>query len=413
MRRGRPLSLVRDLNIDAVAAWTFGGLRIDGLPRSLWWVPQHATACALGLIALIVAAAEGASAGLAAILFAGFALGAAVTMSPFLGAAFSLVFAAAVAADSLREPRRAVARLGRHALAAVPVAVALAWCVRTGMLEGTSGAMKIGWGGLAAHSPIRVLLLGLGPALLPASVGLWAARRTPRHAITAAAGLLVGLALYYLLWIPPDEAYVGFRAGQVMLVSLPALVALGIDAGLRPAVRRVGAVALVLCFAVGLPTTLIDWYNAQDTDNRGMGPGFRWTLRVTPDEQEAFQWIRRATDPRATVQMEPTSRERDTWTLIPTFAHRRMAAGMAYSLLRRPEFEKRSLQVRTMYATLDARAAWDTARALGIDYIYVDRAERAAFPSDALAKFDGHPDFFRRVFANAEVRIYSVVSGGR
>ena len=64
-----------------------------------------------------------------------------------------------------------------------------------------------------------------------------------------------------------------------------------------------------------------------------MGPGFLWTQTVTPDEQEAFRWIRRATAPEATVQFEPVSRGRDSWSMIPTFAHRRLAAGMAYSLL--------------------------------------------------------------------------------
>ena len=38
-----------------------------------------------------------------------------------------------------------------------------------------------------------------------------------------------------------------------------------------------------------LPTTLIDTYNAQDIGNRQMGPGFRWTIMLTPDEQEAYR----------------------------------------------------------------------------------------------------------------------------
>src|SRR5687767_465986 len=35
--RGRPLAELRDVNVDAVTAWYFGGLRIDNIPRSLWY----------------------------------------------------------------------------------------------------------------------------------------------------------------------------------------------------------------------------------------------------------------------------------------------------------------------------------------------------------------------------------------
>ena len=46
--RGRPLSALLDMNIDAVTNWSFGGLRIDNVPRSLWYTPQHTTSIALG-----------------------------------------------------------------------------------------------------------------------------------------------------------------------------------------------------------------------------------------------------------------------------------------------------------------------------------------------------------------------------
>ena len=130
---------------------------------------------------------------------------------------------------------------------------------------------------------------------------------------------------------------------------------------------------------------------------------------MTPDEQEAFRWIRRATDPQATVQMEPVSRGRDSWTVIPAFGQRRMAAGMAYALLHRPEFDERSNRARRMYETPDAAEAWGIARELGVDYLYVDRVERQNVPPASLDKFDAHPEHFRLVFSNREVRIYGVV----
>ena len=51
-RTGGPLDALRDNNIDAVTRLVFDGLTIDNLPRSLWYTPQHAGACALGLVAL-------------------------------------------------------------------------------------------------------------------------------------------------------------------------------------------------------------------------------------------------------------------------------------------------------------------------------------------------------------------------
>ena len=57
--RGEPLSRLKDINIDAITAWHFEGLRIDGLPRCLWYVPQHSMAYSLGLIALTAVARGG------------------------------------------------------------------------------------------------------------------------------------------------------------------------------------------------------------------------------------------------------------------------------------------------------------------------------------------------------------------
>ena len=59
LRRGRPLAALSDMNIDAVTAWSFNGMRVDNVPRSLWYTPQHTTAVALGLVGWLVAIAGG------------------------------------------------------------------------------------------------------------------------------------------------------------------------------------------------------------------------------------------------------------------------------------------------------------------------------------------------------------------
>jgi uncharacterized membrane protein len=191
-----------------------------------------------------------------------------------------------------------------------------------------------------------------------------------------------------------------------MLPGLLAFFLAGWFNGGRRAAAGIGIVAVIA--AVGLPTTLIDVYNAQDTTNQGMAPGFRWTVPVTRAQQAAFDWVRTNTPPAAIVQMEPVSRGRDTWSLIPSFAERRMAAGLPISLMNVPAYQERSEQVRGIYAGTSASEAWDVARRLAIDYLYLDSVERTAYAGVPTEKFDAAPEYFTPVYRNAEVRIYRV-----
>jgi uncharacterized membrane protein len=222
------------------------------------------------------------------------------------------------------------------------------------------------------------------------------------------------LGLLYFVRLVPDPAWVGFRAGQILQLTLPGVAVLWIAWTLerRGAWRWVNLSMLALLFAVGLPTTLIDVRNAQDTSFRAMGPGFRWTIDITPEQQAAFTWIRRATPPDAVVQMEITARGRETWSLVPSFAERRMAAGEPIALLMDEGNKERVSLVRTLYQTTDSEQAWDIARRLGIDYVYVDRVERQHY-ADGIAKFERTPHLFAPVYRNDEVRVYGIVDGPR
>jgi hypothetical protein len=404
--RGHPLSAVTDMNIDAVTAWSFDGLRIDGVARAMWYTPQHAMSCALGVIALPVAAYAGATAPLGGIALAGLALGLSTTFNPLLGGVFSLVYGSVVLADAVRT--RQFKTVLRHGIAAGMVALAIVWSLANEMFEGAGGALVFGFGGLARNAPVATLMLSLGVIIAAAVAGLWPLRGLGRPFWPALATVAAGLVLFYGVRLDVDLAYVGFRAGQLLQIGLAAFVARALDRGQR-ASRIAVAAAVAILLAAGVPTTAIDVYNAQDIGNRRMGPGFHWTIAVTPAEQAAFEWIRTHTPATAIVQMDPMAHGRETWTLIPSFAQRRMAAGLPISLLNTPEYERRSQRVRDIYATGDAEAGWVAARRLRINYLYVGRAERAAIPAPALDKFEKHPEFFRRVFANDDVRLYAVV----
>ena len=109
----------------------------------------------------------------------------------------------------------------------------------------------------------------------------------------------------------------------------------------------------------------------------------------------------------AIVQMEPIVRAREHWTLIPSFAGRRMAAGLPISLLPQPEYLEASEQVKAIYASDDAGEASAIARRLRIDYLYVDATDTAAYP-DGVRKFDEQPALFSKMFSSGEARVYRV-----
>ncbi len=403
--RGMALAAVRDVNVDAMSAWVLRGYRIDGLQRCLWYVPQHSMAYALGLIALAAVAAIGSTGSIGAILFAGVALACSAALNPFVGGIFALAYGVAVVIDAWRRPAPLV-RIVLHALAGIPVALVLAWCVANQMVEGAGAALQVGFSGPSRHWPVVSLLLSLGPILLVGVAGLWPSRLWPLERVTPFAVLaLLSLFLLYFVRLSVDEAWVGFRAGQMMLVALAVLAARFIAIGWNSRRGMTAAIAGAALLA-GVPTTIIDEYNARDVHNLSMGPGFPWTIVISVPQQHALAWIRAETPPTSIVQMDPTVRERSTWSLIPSFAERRMAAGLPISLLDVPEYHERSQRVRAVYDTPSAPDASQAARSLRIDYLYVDEVERAAHP--AAAKFDAAPEYFERVFSEGAVAVYRV-----
>jgi hypothetical protein len=404
---GIPLDALRDVNIDAVANWwPPHGLRIDGIPRCFWWVPQHSMSYVLGLGAMAIGLAGGSGAPLLVHALAGVCLGGAIAMNPFVGALFAAAWGIGLAIDALRA-NDLVPRLLRCAIAIVPAGLALAWCVGNQMAGGATGALRFGLRGNAANDPLFNLCLSLGPAFAVAIAGAVAVtldREWRRLAIPSALVVIALLAMHFVA-LASDDSWVGFRAGQLILISLPPFAAAGFaaDGWAGRLAVAVGLAALL----IGLPTTLVDVYNAQDVTNTHEGPGFPWTQIVDRQQADALDWVRRATPADATVQLDPIARQRTTWSIIPSFAQRRMAAGEPRTLIEEPEYHVRSGRVQRMYETNDAREAWDHAHALRIDYVWIDAVERAAYPA-GMAKFDANPSYFEPVFRNSEVRIYRV-----
>jgi hypothetical protein len=402
-RAGRPLAALTEMNIDAISNWQFGGLRIDDLPRGLWYNPQHSFACALGLIAAVVAAAGGAKSSGRAVWLAGVALGLSTCFNPFVGAVFSAIYGVSIILEALRYPG-AIRTVRQHALTAIPVIAAVVWCGLNKVAGGAGSAVHFGFGGSAAQNTLLALVLSTGPVLIPAAAGLWRWESLPAQpARVALVGVVLALLLMHLMTLS-ESSWVGFRTGQVLLLMLPLLFARFLSGLTRFGSR----LAFGLCAAVvalGLPTTIIDTYNAQDIGNRALGPGFRWTVPVTAAQQAAFAWVQTRVPEDAIVQMEPILRGRDHWSLIPSFAQRRMSAGLPISLLPTPEYMQGSLEVQRISNTASAAEAHDLAKARGIQYLYIDEDDRTAYPA-GMAKFT--EPYFERAYDRRGITIVAV-----
>jgi hypothetical protein len=405
--RGRPLESLRDMNVDAVTAWKYNGLRIDGVHRTMYYTPQHGLSCALGLLALATGAA-GVTATLPAIVAAGLLLGAAGTMNPFLGAAFGLIYGLAILVNALLR-RSAMRTVVLHAVTAIPLALAILWGLGNSMGEGAGQALTIGWVGHARHAPVVTLLLSLGPVLLPGVIGFLPDRRLPpQPARIALVGLIVGLFLLYFV-VLSEPSWVGFRAGQILLAMLTLPLSRLLDRLLASGHRLAAAGIVGGVLIAGSPTTVVDVFNASDISNLKPGPGFPWTLTISSAQQQALAWVKRHTPATAIVQMEPLARGRGHWSFIPTFAERRMTAGLPISLLPVPMYESRSRLVQEIFTAPTAEDAHQRARSLLIDYLWVDQFEREAYP-DGVARLDSAPTRFKPVFRNSEVTVYQVLA---
>ena len=289
-RTGGPLDALRDNNIDAVTRLVFDGLTIDNLPRSLWYTPQHAGACALGLVALTIAAARGVAAPLGARIIAGVSLAAALTVQP-------------AARRHVRGDLRRVAGAGgdRPALAGRAARHSRpggrrgsggrrgAALIRAGMVEGAGDALHIGFVGYARHHPFGTLALALGPALAcalpallwvlpfrsPARNGRGSCRRPPRSSSASCCSISPACRT------ATQSGSAGAPA-EIMLVALPGLVATAMAWGLslrgladRARRRRGGRAGRPADDRSSMPSTR----RTSRTATWGPASACRWTSR--------------------------------------------------------------------------------------------------------------------------------------
>lgn len=417
-RNGIPLRDVKNLNIDAISRWWFQGIPIDGLQRLLFYQPHHAVGYGIGVIGLLAIARRRRPIDGVAFAIAGACLGLSIAISSFAGGMLAVGAAihegVAVLASARMSAREAVRRAGIHAIAAaVPMAAATALTYALRYVDTSDSVVALEINRMATRDFWRVTFLSFGPVLL-LSLAAMPAVFTERKGVGVFGALAASCVIFYFFVNVRDhqDVYVGWRVGHFMFIAATVVIGILFERlQAAPGRRRtVGWAAVGLIGVMGLPTTLIDVYNTQDITNHGPAPAGRWTLRLTPDDRQVFDWIRHNTDPRAVFQVDPVPRDPETWAYLPAFAERRMAAGLPISMIPLRKYQEATNDVRLIYDE-PPLLAYERASRAGIDYVIVGPPERALHPG-VEARFDSVAHLMPLVFRNGTIAIYQV-RGGR
>lgn len=415
-QRGIPLDAMRTLNIDAISNWKFGSMKVDGLQRLLLYQPHHATAWAVSLSALLVVARARDNGRFGVNLLAGCLLAVALLLSSFI----ALMVGTVVAAYQLLAlgTRRRIKALVFGAVAGgIPVGLAVLISDALQYVDRAGGQLVyLQVNPLAVKNAVVGIFLSFGPILIAAAVGvLLCIYQGARDFLVVGLAIAVSVLFYFFVDVVDHQhAYVGFRAGHLLFMSFAPLVAyawqeLSAAGGTTRATAMIAAALLALTAA---PMTAIDLYNTQDTSNQMMGPGFRWTVVVTPDELEALAWIKSYTAPDALVQVEPTARDSETWAYMPAFGERRMTAGLPISMIPVQKYKEASERIRQVFAEDDPAKAYSFAAALDLQYLFIGPAERAKYPQ-LEQRLDTVPQWFKPAFRNGSVTIYRVATSAK
>nr|MBA3271833.1 hypothetical protein [Acidobacteriota bacterium] len=96
------------------------------------------------------------------------------------------------------------------------------------------------------------------------------------------------------------------------------------------------------------------------------------------------------------------------WSYIGAFAERRMIAGLPLAMTPlRPYEDASAVLYSGVFTAASADDAHVVAGVLGIDYLFIGRVERRAYPQ-AVGAMSRTPDLFPMVFKNEAVTIFRV-----
>jgi len=262
---------------------------------------------------------------------------------------------------------------------------------------------------MAARGFWRVTVLSFGP-VLALCVAALPALGQERRGVAILGALTASCIVFYFLINVRDhqDVYVGWRVGHFMFMAAAVVIAILFERLRKapPRLQPIGWTAVAIIFLMGLPTTVIDVYNTQDITNFSEAPAGPWTMRLTPDDLQVFDWLKHNTDATAIVQVDPVPRDPASWAYLPAFGERRMAAGLPISMIPLAKYEQASHAIRAIFDEPPLQAYERAVRA-GVNYIIVGPPERRVHEG-VEARFASVEDLMPLVFRNATISIYQV-----
>jgi hypothetical protein len=403
-----PISSVTTLNIDALSRWYFQGMPIDGLQRVLFYQPHHIVGYTMGLLGLTALAIRRHPIDGAAFAVSGVCLGLSIAISSFAGL---MATVAAMLFELIGLARSFdIRRAARHAISAgVPLAAAVALVYGLGYVDRSGPVVELIVNPVSVHRFAMMTLLSCGPIVIVTLLAIPAMRGERRGLAVFGALAVTSIAFYFFVNVRDHgNVYTGWRVGHFMFMSAAAVVGVLVEhlARSNSAAQPLQLALLVTAFLAGLPTTIIDVYNTQDITNFGDAPAGKMTLLIRPDELEAFDWIRRNTNPDARFQVDPVARGQETWAYLPAFAERRMSIGLPISMVPLAKYQQGSEAIAQMFDE-EPLAAYERAVRARINYVFIGPPERAAHPGIE-DRLNSIPNQMPLAWKNGTISIYEV-----
>src|SRR4029079_15628095 len=140
--KNAPLAAIKNLNIDAISRWNFGGIPIDGLQRVLFYQPHHIVGYTIGLIGLLSLAMRTRATDWAAFAVSGICLALSIAISSFAGL---MVTVAAILFELIGVLRTFDIRRGLiHAVSAgIPLGAAVALVYALGYVDRSGAVVEL------------------------------------------------------------------------------------------------------------------------------------------------------------------------------------------------------------------------------------------------------------------------------
>jgi hypothetical protein len=297
-----------------------------------------------------------------------------------------------------------------HAIAAgLPLAAAVGLVYGLGYVDRSGSVVEVIVNPAATHDFWRVTLLSIGPILLVMVTAIPALSSERRGLSVFAALAAVSVVFYFFVNVRDHgNVYTGWRVGHFLFMSAAVVIGVFVEriATSGSALQPLQWTILVVAFLGGLPTTIIDIYNTQDITNFGEAPAGRMTLLLTPDELQAFDWIKHNTRPDARFQVDPITRGQETWAYLPAFAERRMAIGLPISMVPLAKYQEGSDAISQMFVE-PPLAAYERAVRAHVNYILVGPPERRAH-AGVEDRFNSIPNQMALAWKNGTISIYEI-----